>query len=84
MIGKLRIRGLFFIGLAIVVLVPRFPASAGAGSPGRAAPRWVVSPKETVLEIAYGSGTKTPQYGALHLDSGYFRLVPGSDSCERP
>lgn len=55
-------------------------AASAFGEPAGAAPRWVVSEKGTVLEIAYGAGTKTPQYGALHLESGYFRLVSGPDS----
>lgn len=77
---SIRIRGLF---LALAWIAVFGPLSYG-GSPAResslSGPRWVVSKKGTVLEICYGTGTKTPQYGALHLDSGYLRLVPGSDS----
>lgn len=35
---------------------------------------WVVTQIGNELQIAYGSGANFPQYGALHLDSGYFRL----------
>ncbi|MCS7286952.1 MAG: hypothetical protein RMK30_08135 [Anaerolineae bacterium] len=44
------------------------------------APTWVVNQRDTVLEIAYGSGTHFPQYGALHLESSYFRLNYGPNS----
>lgn len=32
------------------------------------------------LQIYYGSGTNFPQYGTLHLSSGYLRLVSGPTS----
>lgn len=42
---------------------------------------WSIRTRGDVVEIGYGSGTSFPQYAALHLDSGYFRLNygPGSD-----
>lgn len=36
---------------------------------------WLVRQRGTILEIACGSGSYFPQYAALHLDSGYFRMV---------
>jgi hypothetical protein len=41
---------------------------------------WRVAQTGDVLQIAYGSGADSPQYGALHLDSGYFRLNYGPPS----
>jgi hypothetical protein len=38
---------------------------------------WSITRNGDTLEIAYGSGTTYPQYAALHLDSGYFRMVWG-------
>lgn len=42
--------------------------------------KWVVTKSGDILQIAYGSGTNFPQYGALHLDSSYFRLNYGPTS----
>jgi hypothetical protein len=42
--------------------------------------RWSVRRNGNVLEISYGRGTDFPQYAALHLDSGYFRMIYGPDS----
>jgi len=44
-------------------------------NPGRA--RWAVAERDGVLEVHYGTGGGLPQYAALHLDSGYFRLASG-------
>lgn len=41
---------------------------------------WVVTLQNNILQIAYGSGTNFPQYGALHLESSYFRLNYGPAS----
>jgi hypothetical protein len=38
---------------------------------------WSVARRGTVLEIAYGCGGDSPQYAALHLESGYFRMNYG-------
>lgn len=77
---SIRIRGMFLALAWIAVFGPLFSGSSPARESGQSGPRWVVSKKGTVLEICYGSGAKTPQYGALHLDSSYLRLVAGSDS----
>ena len=37
--------------------------------------RWSWSQRNSILEIAYGRGTDFPQYGALHLDTSYLRLI---------
>lgn len=42
--------------------------------------RWAVTLVGDILQIAYGSGTNFPQYGALHLTSSYFRLNYGPTS----
>jgi hypothetical protein len=52
------------------------------GTPPGLPPTWVValSEIEDILQIAYGSGTNYPQYGALHLTDGSFRLNYGPTS----
>lgn len=41
---------------------------------------WSVTKDGNVIEIAYGRGTDFPQYAALHLESGYFRMNYGPGS----
>lgn len=41
---------------------------------------WSVTQNGDIFEIAYGEGINFTQYGALHLDSSYFRLNCGVDS----
>ena len=41
---------------------------------------WSVSKNGAVLQIGYGSGTNFPQYAALDLSSGYFRMVYSTTS----
>jgi hypothetical protein len=41
---------------------------------------WAVTRVGNELQIAYGNGEDLPQYGVLHLDSGYFRLNFGPSS----
>src|SRR2546423_624850 len=43
-------------------------------------PEWNANSHQQILEICYGIGSHHPQYAALHLDSGYFRLVYGEES----
>ncbi len=43
-------------------------------------PHWGAERNHQLLEICYGSGRDHPQYAALHVDSGYFRLVYGRTS----
>jgi len=53
-------------------------ARADAASPSRAsagAKTWSVSRNGSILQIGYGSGVNFPQYAALDLSSGYFRMV---------
>lgn len=47
---------------------------------GMAEKTWSVTQNGTVLEIAYGRGESYPQYAALYLDSGYFRMNYGLGS----
>lgn len=41
---------------------------------------WSVSREGNVVEIAYGSGSHFPQFAALHLDNGFFRMNYGPES----
>jgi hypothetical protein len=57
------------------------PARAAVGAQGGAAMKtWSVAQNGSVLQIGYGSGVSFPQYAALHLDSGYFRMVYGASA----
>jgi hypothetical protein len=38
---------------------------------------WKVIERGSIVEVAYGSETDFPQYAALHLESGYFRMNYG-------
>jgi hypothetical protein len=39
--------------------------------------RWDLAIRGGIAELFFGSGSTFPQYAALHLDSGYLRLVSG-------
>lgn len=70
-------------GWACALLTVASCAPVSADSPSRAsagAKSWSVSRNGSVLEIGYGSGVSFPQYGALHLDSGYLRMVDSTTS----
>jgi len=41
---------------------------------------WKVIERGSIVEVAYGSETDFPQYAALHLESGYFRMNYGPGS----
>jgi hypothetical protein len=41
---------------------------------------WDVTQSDDILHIAYGTGTDFPEYAALHLKSGYFRMNYGPSS----
>jgi hypothetical protein len=41
---------------------------------------WSINLEEDILEIAYRTGDRYPQYAALHLNDSYFRMVYGSQS----
>lgn len=41
---------------------------------------WKVIARGSIVEVAYGSETDFPQYAALHLESGYFRMNYGPGS----
>ncbi|MCS7105408.1 MAG: hypothetical protein NZ954_07615 [Thermofilaceae archaeon] len=41
---------------------------------------WSITQKGDILQIAYGMRGSYPQYAALHLDSGYFRVNYGPES----
>lgn len=43
-------------------------------------PSWSVTRNGSILEVAYGSGRSFPQYAALDLGSGYFRMNYGPGS----
>jgi hypothetical protein len=57
-------------GQAVFDCVPQTPL----------APYWSVTQKGNLLEIAHGRDGHFPQYAALHLESGYFRLNYGPES----
>ena len=42
---------------------------------------WLVKKVGNQQQIFYGSGSDFPQYGVIHLDSGYFRLNWGISFC---
>ncbi len=41
---------------------------------------WDIAEKGTIAQICYGAGADFPQYAALHLESGYFRMNYGPES----
>jgi hypothetical protein len=60
---------------AIAVVVLLGVGCGGTPAPDTtSAPSWSAPTRGEVLEIAYGTAADAPQYAALHLDSGYFRL----------
>jgi hypothetical protein len=60
---------LLLLGMLVVLAV------GGCGGVGDSA-SWLAVLNAGVLQVSYGSGTDFPQYAALHLSSGYLRLVP--------
>lgn len=60
-------------GLAQARMVPRMPGEVTAKT-------WSVSRHGPILQIGYGRGTRFPQFAALDLRSGYFRMVYGTAS----
>jgi len=62
--------------LLVAIVTSSAPAYAGSPIGGNAAAKtWSVSRNGSILQIGYGSGVNFPQYAALHLSSGYFRMV---------
>jgi hypothetical protein len=64
--------------LPLVMVAGGLLTPAHAASPirgGIATGAWRVNRKGTILQISYGSGRSFPQYAALDLRSGYFRMV---------
>lgn len=41
---------------------------------------WSVTQRGSIVEVAYGKGADFPQYAAIHLESGYFRMNYGPES----
>ncbi len=64
---------------ASVLLVFALNGCGGGGCP-TFLPTWSVTRSGNVVGIAYGSGSKYPEYAALHVDSSYFRMNTGPDS----
>jgi len=66
-----------------LLLCALFALLTGCGScektPGPGG-NWSAGVNGDILEIAYGSGTNYPQYAALHLNSGYLRMIYGKDA----
>lgn len=67
---------LWFAGLTMAgLLLLGMGCGGSSGQNG-----WSYRQRGDVLEIAYGSGTRFPQYAALHTDSSYLRLIYGPGS----
>lgn len=64
-------------GFLIALSLTTLSAACGAEAPTVQAPTWSVSTTGDILAAAYGTDQDRPQYAALHLDSGYLRLVSG-------
>ncbi|MDH7602634.1 MAG: hypothetical protein QHI38_10870 [Armatimonadota bacterium] len=63
--------------VAVCALICTAVGCGGGGDGGGSS--WLVTKSGNIIQIAYGSGTQYPQYGALHTNSGYFRLNCGPD-----
>ena len=63
------------VRLAVATLV----AAACWPAVGRAGP-WTWHEADRILEIGHGEGAEAFQCAAVHLDSGYLRLIPTADS----
>ncbi len=67
--------------LAVAVWVALLGCSGGGGGgeagvgPAVVESPWSLKERDGILEVAYGGGSRFPQIGALHLDSGYLRLT---------
>ena len=65
----------------LVVAVVWLLCYAGAGGVAEGSEgSWAVERRGAVMEMGYGSGGDYPCYAALHLDSGYLRLVPSRNA----
>ena len=56
------------------------PTKTAGATPTPITATWSVSRSGNILQIGYGSGASFPQYGALDVTSGYFRLNYGPGS----
>lgn len=82
--GTIDAAGLFTAG-TLAKAFPRAIKAKAAGKAGLATVKvakagWSVLQDASELRIGYGSGGDFPQYAALHLESGYFRMNYGSGS----
>lgn len=69
-----------FIAASITALTAACSPSEPAAPPAAAKPTWSVSTSNDILAIGYGTESDSPQYAALHLNSGYLRLNTGPGS----
>src|SRR5659263_279349 len=66
----------FRVSVGIIILAFLQQASAsGDISPVVVADSWNITQNGTIIQINYGSGTNFPQYGAIHTESSYLRLI---------
>jgi len=70
---KIFVQSLVVIIVGVISFCHAYPLRADANS-------WSVTNNGGILEVAYGQGTYFPQYAALHLNSGYLRLIYGPTS----
>jgi len=77
-----RFRWLFVASLAAIAAMctPAVAHATPSGQAHRVTKTWSVSRNGAILQINYGSGRDFPQYAALDLHSGYFRMVYGQTS----
>jgi len=69
------------IALTIITCIGLLTCTLLTGCGGGSySPMWSVMQNGTILQIGYGQGDDYPQYAALHLDSGYLRLVPNREA----
>jgi hypothetical protein len=66
--------------IATTGATPTLPASTATARQPPVTATWRVNQSGNILQIAYGSGVSYPQYGALDVNSGYFRLNYGPGS----
>ena len=59
---------------------PAGQSAASPAAPTSVADAWSVASSGSVLQISCGSGADTPQYAALHTESGYLRMNVGTGS----
>lgn len=65
----------FLVGIIIILVFLQQASASSDISPVVMADTWNITQNGTIIQINYGSGTNFPQYGALHTESSYLRLI---------